>query len=618
MPARGSLPTGGGAPRPGRRRRGAGLRRRLALAYLPLVLVATAALGAYLLVAARALYLDGAAGQLTGEARLVADAAAPAWGDPASLTALAGRLGRAGGIRVTLLAADGAVLGDSAAAPAAPAHEAASPEVGSALAGGVGQSVRPGIGGGDTLYVAVPVAVDGRTVGVARVAQPLDAIDARLDALGRAAVVAVAASGVLAAGLALLLGRDIAAPLEDLAGLAGALAAGHLGLRSHLDTDDEIGRLGRAFDQMAAELQRTIALGEDERRKLAAVLDTLDDGVLLLDAAGTVVRANAAAARLLGRGARDDLAGRPFAEVAGGELAALVAEAARTRRARALFVERDGARQVRAAVTPVRGVAERLVVLALHDLTELRRLETARRDFVANISHELRTPLASVKALVETLEGGAIEDDAVARQFLGQMGEEVDHLAGLVRELLELARIEAGQVALRRAAVAPADLILPTVARLRAQAERAGLTLATAGLAGLPPVLADPERIGQVLLNLLHNALKFTPPGGAVTVAAERRDAMLAVAVRDTGRGIDPRDLPRIFERFYKADRARSGGGTGLGLAIARHTVEAHGGALSAANNADGPGATFTFTLPLAPEDDAGASPDPSAALTSR
>jgi two-component system, OmpR family, phosphate regulon sensor histidine kinase PhoR len=249
---------------------------------------------------------------------------------------------------------------------------------------------------------------------------------------------------------------------------------------------------------------------------------------------------------------------------------------------------------------PVRGVAGAPVLLVLHDLTELRRLETARRDFVANISHELRTPLASIKALVETLEDGAIEDESVARHFLHQVDEEVDHLTELVRELLELSRIESGEVALQREPVAAADLIDPVVRRLRAQAERAGVVLTIAPLGDLPPVLADPGRTGHVLLNLLHNAIKFTPPGGTIAVTASRHGGYLAVTVRDSGPGIEPAHLPRIFERFYKADRARSSGGTGLGLAIAKHLVSAHGGVLTARNNDDGPGASFTFTLPLA------------------
>lgn len=597
-------------------RRFTSLRWRLFLTYLPLVLVATTALAASLLVFARGLYLDGIHEQLAGQARLVGTVAAPRWGDAAGLDATAKRLGRDLGNRVTIVALDGAVLGDSEDDPARMDNHADRPEVRQALATGDGRSTRAsGTIGSEFLYAAAPIERDGRVVGVARVARPLDEVDARLGRLRAVALLGVGVSGALAAGLTLLLARYITYPINALTALAGAMAAGRFDRRSEPRSADEIGRLERAFNRMADELQGTIGLISDERGKLAAILETMGDGVLMIDRHGTIVLANSAAERLLAppapilRDAQEaagpgdgELRDRAFIEVARDhELTALVRGALDEGRVRDALIEFSRPRRtLRAVATPLRGTAESLVLLVLQDLTEMRRLETARRDFVANISHELRTPLASVKALVETLEDGAIEDKAVARHFLHQVSEEVDHLTQLVRELLELSRIESGQVPLRHECTAPADLILPTVARLRAQAERAGLRLTVAPLDGLPAVLVDRDRIGQVLLNLLHNAIKFTPPGGTITVAAEQWEGTLAISVRDTGTGIDPDDLPRIFERFYKADKARSGGGTGLGLAIAKHLIGAHGGTLSAHNNTDGPGATFVFTLPVA------------------
>jgi len=226
-------------------------------------------------------------------------------------------------------------------------------------------------------------------------------------------------------------------------------------------------------------------------------------------------------------------------------------------------------------------------------------LETVRRDFVSNISHELRTPLASLKALSETLRDGALEDPPAARRFIDRMEVEVDALAQMVQELLELSRIESGQVPMRLAPASLADVIVPAVERLRPQAERAGIDLAVEIDAEAPVVLADVERIQQVVTNLVHNAIKFTPVGGSVWVRAATRSDEAVVFVQDTGAGIAADDLPRIFERFYKADRARAGGGTGLGLAIARHIVQAHGGEVGV-ESVEGRGSTFRFTLPLA------------------
>ncbi|MGN6755568.1 MAG: ATP-binding protein [Thermomicrobiales bacterium] len=569
---------------------------------LPLVMVATALLAVYLLQITRGLYLHGIEDQLVGQARLVSTEAAIDWQQPATLDTLAKHLGGDAGNRVTIIAADGVVLGDSEADPRQMENHAGRPEVRAALAGGEGRSLRISrtihI---QFLYAAVPIAVDGRIVGVARVARPLDQINAQLAQLRNIAIAAVAASGLAAAILALILSRYIIQPIDALRRLADNLAAGQLDQRSAPRADDELGRLGRAFNRMAGELSETIGIISDERAKLAAVLETMGDGLLMIEGDGTSALANRAAETLLtGR----DVLGHPLHEVTPDpELTGLVREATQTGRTRTALLETGRARRaVRAVAAPVRGVAGTPVLLVLHDQTELRRLETARRDFVANISHELRTPLASIKALVETLEDGAIEDESVARTFLHQVDEEVDHLTELVRELLELSRIESGEVALEREPIPVTDLIDPVVRRLSAQAERAGVALTVAPLDGLPPVLADPGRTGHVLLNLLHNAIKFTPPGGAIAVTATRQGGYLAITVRDSGSGIEPAHLPRIFERFYKADKARSSGGAGLGLAIAKHLVNAHGGALTARNNDDGPGASFTFTLPLASE----------------
>ncbi len=256
---------------------------------------------------------------------------------------------------------------------------------------------------------------------------------------------------------------------------------------------------------------------------------------------------------------------------------------------------------LQAIVTPFHEADSSGYLVILQDLTQIRRLETVRRDFISNISHELRTPLAALKALVDTLRDGALEDPPAAERFLNRMETEVDALTQMVQELLELSRIESGRAPLHLEPVQASDVVLPPVEHLRPQAERAGLTLIVALPPDLPPLQADAERIRQVVTNLVHNAVKFTPPGGQVTVSAEQAGAEVVIKVNDTGVGIPADDLPRIFERFYKADRARSGGGTGLGLAIARHIVQAHGGRIWV-ESVEGQGSTFYFSLPAAGE----------------
>jgi two-component system phosphate regulon sensor histidine kinase PhoR len=250
----------------------------------------------------------------------------------------------------------------------------------------------------------------------------------------------------------------------------------------------------------------------------------------------------------------------------------------------------------------------------LQDLTTIRRLETVRRDFISNISHELRTPLASLRAVVETLQVGALEDPPAARRFLSRAEHEVDTLTQMVEELLELSRIESGRVPFHLSETAVADLVDIPVERFMAQAERDQITLILDLPADLPPVLADADRMQQVVNNLVHNALKFTDEG-QVTITAYPGETAPAhvrkqiadlppsviIAVKDTGSGIAAEELPRIFERFYKSDRARSRGqgGTGLGLAIARHIVQAHNGRIWAKSK-EGKGSTFYFSVPTA------------------
>ena len=253
-------------------------------------------------------------------------------------------------------------------------------------------------------------------------------------------------------------------------------------------------------------------------------------------------------------------------------------------------------RTLRAFARPLEG---HQILVVIQDLTTLRRLETVRSDFVANVSHELRRPITSLKAMAEALEEGALDDHTAARDFVHRMHQEIDGLAQLTNELLALTRIESGAETLTLAPQSPGDLLTECARRMGPLASRADVALLVEPT-DAPRVRADGERVGQVLANLVHNAVKFTPAGGNVRLSAARDDGRVVFSVSDTGVGIERMDLGRVFERFYKADRSRSGGGTGLGLAIAKHIVQAHGGDIEARSEGPGRGTTFRFTLPLA------------------
>ena len=241
-------------------------------------------------------------------------------------------------------------------------------------------------------------------------------------------------------------------------------------------------------------------------------------------------------------------------------------------------------------------------LLLVQDLTRVRRLETVRRDFISNISHELRTPLASLKALTETLQNGALSDLEAGPRFLSRIVTEVDALTQMTQELLDLSRIESGQVELNLASISPKKLLMSAGDRMKLQAERAGLTLHVECSDDLPNIRADQARLEQVLVNLIHNAVKFTRPGGEVILLAEAADGKVRFGVKDTGIGIPLDDVSRIFERFYRVDRSRSGSGTGLGLSIARHIVETHQGKIWV-DSIEGQGSTFFFTVPQSAAD---------------
>jgi two-component system, OmpR family, phosphate regulon sensor histidine kinase PhoR len=582
------------------------LRFRIAVVYAALVVGAMAVLGLVLVRTESARFRDALDERLVAEARLIAEAARPALRFGATMETvdpLAERLSTEGGVRVTIIAPDGRVLGDSHADPAQLENHTGRPEVADALAGGIGRATRVSSTiGGEATYVAVPVrdpSAEGqgadRLLGVARVATPVSGINADLRRIAFSVAATAALMALGAAILAVLLAGAVTRPLDQLRRAAAGLAAGAFDQRVQEGGGAEVRDLAAGFNEMAARLRETVDALASEHSRLEALLAAGADALLALDRDGMVCYLNPAAERLFGRAV-----GRSIAEAGRNhELTGVVRTAlARTTPQRAAILLEPRHLWLQAIASPIEGGGDWALLLILHDITEVRRAETTRRDFIANVSHELRTPLAGIKAVVETLRNGAIEDPEVAEEFLSRVDEEVDRLVHLVEELLQLARIESGAAPMAIREVRPRDLLAACVDRFRHQAERAGVTLDLDVPEDLPPIRADPDRLGQAVGNLVHNAIKFTPPGGAVTVEAEAGAGTIAIRVSDTGSGIDPTDLPRIFERFYVADRARSQRGTGLGLAIVKHVVRAHGGTV-AAKSALGAGSTFTITLPL-------------------
>jgi two-component system phosphate regulon sensor histidine kinase PhoR len=361
----------------------------------------------------------------------------------------------------------------------------------------------------------------------------------------------------------------------------------------------EFAAIEEKLDKRAQEISAEFKELSAERSMLSAVLTQMTDGVLIADYGGRVKLLNKAAEKLF-KIKQQNALNRSVVEVMRHHDLVNLWERGRKGETESITLEMGSEHKfLQVVAIPLEGKLPGRIMLLFQDLTQVHRLEIIRRDFISNISHELRTPMAGLKALSETLLDGALEDPPAARKFVVRMDAEVDNLTLMVNELLELSRIEAGRSNFEFQRVPPHRLVVKPVERMRLQAERVGLVITLDCPPELPWVFADPDRIGQVFVNLLHNAIKFTPTGGRIHVWAERLEKEVKFGVMDNGVGIPEKDLLRIFERFYKADRSRTGGGTGLGLSICKHMVEAHGGQIWV-NSEEGRGSTFYFTIPIA------------------
>lgn len=362
--------------------------------------------------------------------------------------------------------------------------------------------------------------------------------------------------------------------------------------------------LARVFNDAAVLLDIRLRAIRQSHAQLRAVLSAMTDGVVIVDEEEAVALMNPAAGSLLGVEAVN-APGRSLPDALRDH--ELVAACQRARElddtlSESVVAVGPHGRSVQVVASPIRQGDMRHIVLVLHDLTEARATAAARRDFVANVSHELRTPVTSLRALVDSLQAGAAEDPELRSDFLRRIDGEIDRLAAMTAELLDLAAAEAGRLSRQFERVNLGDLVRQSAERLRPQAERGGVMLDIDSPGAVLSVSADPEQTDRMVVNLLHNAIKFTPPGGRVRVSVQAENGDAVVRVQDSGVGIEPEDLPRVFERFYKADPSRAGEGAGLGLAIAKHTALSHGGRIWAESDGPNRGSVFFVALPVAAE----------------
>jgi two-component system, OmpR family, phosphate regulon sensor histidine kinase PhoR len=594
---------------------------RLSAAYLAVLVVSALLVDDSLRRTARANALASQERSLATAAALLGDLSAPVLADAErgprelQLQERVRALAAAGPVQLTVIRADGRVVADSSGHPEAMDNHATRPEVLEALAGARGVDERFSSAHGKRLhFVAVPIELDGRVVGVARATEDLGQIEAGLRRVSKIVLTATLVAAALGLGAAVYFARRLSSSLEDMAVAAEAIAEGNYQASRPGGDTHELARLAGALDVTATKLSQRMVSIEADRNKVLAILGSMVEGVIAVDRSERVVHMNEVAGNLL-RVVPAQAVGRPIWEVVRVVEVCEILDTAR-REAREVRGEARltalgsagsavspaaAARVIELRSSPLRDASNESAgaVVVLHDVTELRRLESVRRDFVANVSHELKTPLTAIRGLVETLLDEDELDVTTRRRFLGKIRDQSGRLGALVTDLLALARAESQVVPTELRAIDLRVALGDCAQRFASVCADKGLRLSLR----VPPepllAWAEEEALRQILDNLTDNAIKYTPRGGEVWIEGSTGEAGEAlIEVRDTGIGIEPRDQERIFERFYRVDKARSRelGGTGLGLSIVRHLALSLDGKV-AVESSPGSGSRFSVEL---------------------
>jgi len=507
-------------------------------------------------------------------------------------------------IRVTVVDPDGRVLADSDVAAVTMENHKLRPEIVQARLGKIGKATRLSESTKtEYYYLAIPLLEKSDPIGILRLAMTTDQTRKRLADISKTFVWFALASTALASIVLFGFARATIAPLRELTHFAGSIARGDYGQRlSPTHWQGEWRLLGKAFDQMQVELQGR----EDELRtnsdRLSAVLASMHEGIIAVDLQRRVLLANRAAAVILDVPFQE-LLNRPFYELVRNPfIEECVDEVFKAHRTigRELETKRQPRRVLAVRFSWIAQFSGEAVVIVVHDVTSLRQLETMRRDFVANVSHELKTPLSSIKAYSETLRLGALEDPVNRLRFVERIEEQANRLSDLILDLIRLARIESGMVAFEVRDISLGHIAQQRIQAFRVQAEKRSLTLELEETLPAIMVRCDEEGLATIFDNLISNAVRYTPEGGQVIVRCSSDALMGILEVIDNGQGIAPEHQERIFERFYRVDKARSSdlGGTGLGLSIVKHFTQFFSGQVSVSSRL-GKGTTFTVRLPL-------------------
>lgn len=521
------------------------------------------------------------------------------------INALAHSLSSKVGSRLTIIGAAGRVLADSElddAAVKAMENHSDRPEVAGALGGEASYDLRRSVTLGKVmLYAAYPVSFSGRVGAVVRLAIPTTQLETMRALLKRALLAALALALLLSFFLSLTVSAGLARPFDKIVYGSKKFAAGDFSYRIQKDFHGEMGKLAETLNSMSAAVEENLRRVETQAQQLAAAFANMAEGVLVTDTTARVTALNPAMERIFSVKAADSVSRALLEVIPNAGLSGICT--------RALSGGKPISDEME-LTTPVRGIfsvnaapifeggAVSGCLMVVHDITEVRRLEAKRRDFVANVSHELKTPLTAIRGYVETLLGGAIDDREHALEFLGVILQQSKRLDNIISDLLKLSSLESYALEVKKEELGLRDLADSLIAGLASIFKAKEAAVSNTIPAGLV-VKADPEKLGQVFINLLDNAVKFSAENAKVEISVQELPGSVKVLVKDSGIGIPQEHLAWVFERFYRVDKARSRemGGTGLGLSIVKHVIELHGGAVGV-ESAEGRGSTFWFTLP--------------------
>lgn len=584
-----------------------GIRTRLMLTYILLIFISMSILGLALLWPLKDYYVKNSEKDLVEQARLISSIIEPYLIEKnyPPIASITRDLGERVNTRITIIRKDGKVLGDSNYNFNKMENHAGRPEIKKALEGSKGVATRYSTTLDiDTMYVALPLEYQGEVIAIIRVSLPLIEINKTLFNLEMIILTGIILASSIAVLLSIKLSRTITEPIKSINNTAKKIAQGDLEQKIFTRSKDELGQLSHAINDMTLALKKQIQEVTAGKKRIEAILNHMVSGVLVISNRGIIQSINPEAIRMFGTSIKKAI-NKPYQSVIRNfGLQEMIEKVINTGEVESyefstIYPENL---TLKAYIAPVNHEGEnKQIVIVFHDITMLRQLEKMKTDFVANASHELRTPVAAIKGFAETLLDGALENETLSKRFIAIIDKEADRLIRLINDLLDLSRIEAKGAQLSAEPIDIGKLLHSSVVNLSNEAAEKEVKLEINVANDLPPVRANKDMITQAFVNLIDNAIKYTNSGGKVEVGAVVDEGYLKIKFKDSGIGIPKEDVPRIFERFYRVDKARSKevGGTGLGLSIVKHIMELHKGYVHVQSEL-GKGTTFWLALPIA------------------